>query len=53
MGSGAEEKGARIEKAAKSFAGFGTGLWIILWIARIGTLYARARLAYGAATVSA
>lgn len=52
MGSGAEKKGARIEKAAKSFGGFGTGLWIILWIARIGTLYARARLAYGPATVS-
>lgn len=51
MGSGAEEKAARIEKTAKSIAGFDTGLWIILWIAGIGTLYARAGFAYSAATV--
>lgn len=51
MGSGAEEKGARIEKTAKSISGFDTGLWVLLWTAGVGTLYARAGLAYGAATV--
>lgn len=53
MGSGAEEEGASIEEGAKSIEGSDQSIWLLLWCSRIGTLYAGAGFANGAATVPA